>query len=119
MDGNDLSTVGVTYDISSASCKRDLTYELETVRNIEIHFINKESNDTKVQDGKIVEDLLLVLDKISVDNIDLIGDLPLISVYRDLNGTVHQTHNYITFKGCMSIKIHKNLLYNKWLANHC
>ena len=119
VDGNNLSTVGVAHDISTNRCRRDLTYDLDTVRNIEIHFVNKDPNDTKVQDNKIVEDLLLVLDKISIDDIDLVGDLPLISVYRNTDGTVHRTHNYITFNGCMYIKIHKNLLFNKWLANHC
>jgi hypothetical protein len=114
-----MSTVGVSHEISPASCRRDLTYNLDAVHQIKIHFVNKEPNDTKVQDGTIVEDLLLVLDKLSVDDIDLVGDLPLISVYRDLDGTVYRTHNYITFNGCMTIKIHKNLLYNKWLSNHC
>ena len=119
VDGTDLPIAGIAQDISSYQCKRDLTYDLETVSNIEIHFVNKDPNDTKVQDNKIVEDLLLIIDKMSIDDIDLINDLSRISVYRDLNKTVHHTYNYITFNGCIVIKIHKNLLYNKWLANHC
>jgi hypothetical protein len=119
VDGVSLPIGGTTSVVSGDQCRRDLTYKLDTVNKIEIHFTNKEHTDTRVKDDKIVEDLLIIIDKFLIDGIDVASDLSRISFYKDIDGAVHRTGNYITFNGCMTIKIHKNILYHKWLVNHC
>lgn len=119
VDKVSLPITGTVTDVSQNCCQRELCYEFDNIEKIEIHFTNKNPQDTKVVDKKIVEDLLLIIDKISIDEIDLLSNLASMSVYKDSAGNIHKTHNYITFNGCMIIKIHKNLLYNKWLVNHC
>ena len=73
-------------------------------KTIKVILLNKEPFDTVVIDG------------LSIDNISLYNELSKISVYKDLQDKIWQTNGYITFNGCMTIKIHKNLLYTKWLA---
>ena len=90
--------------------------ELTEINDIEVHLLNKESNDTKLVDNEIVEDLLLIIEKIDIDGIDLTNKLSKIANYVDTAGKRHYTHTYITFNGCMKIRIHKNLLYTDWLA---
>ena len=119
IDGINLPIDGTTTIISPDQCRRDLTYKLDAINKIEIHFTNKEHQDTKVKDDKIIEDLLIIIDKFLVDGIDIVSDLSRISSYKDIDGVIHRTNNYITFNGCMIIKIHKNILYHKWLVNHC
>jgi hypothetical protein len=118
VDGISLPIDGTTTVVAPDQCRRDLTYAVDTIDKIEIHFTNKEPNDTQVKDDKIVEDLLIIIDKFLIDGIDIASDLSRISFYKDNNGVVHRTGNYITFNGCMTIKIHKNVLYHKWLVNH-
>lgn len=91
-------------------------YESEDLQEIEIHFLNKEPGDTKVVNGEITEDLLLVIEQLSIDGLDLTNKISKISNYVDTEGKRHYTHTYITFNGCMKIKMHKNLLYTDWLA---
>lgn len=85
-------------------------------KTIKVILLNKEPFDTVVIDNKIVEDLMVIIDGLSIDNISLYNELSKISVYKDLQDKIWQTNGYITFNGCMTIKIHKNLLYTKWLA---
>lgn len=92
-------------------------YNSNNVGRVQIELFNKGSNDTKVIDDKIVEDLLVIVDSFKIDGIDLTNNLSKISVYKDANGAIHKTHGYITFNGCMTIKVHKNILYTNWLAN--
>jgi len=92
---------------------------LQHINDIEIHFINKESNDTRTDShGKIIEDLLLVVEKIEIDSIDLTNKLGKITVYKDRQGRRHHTFNYITFNGIYKIKIHNNPLYTEWLCSY-
>ena len=97
------------------------SYELlfDDINNVDINFLNKEDFDTKVDhEGKIVEDMFIIVEKISIDHIDLTNKLHKISVYKDHTGKVHRSFNYIAFRGNFKIKIHKNLLYTDWLAGY-
>ena len=104
-------------EIDSVTQLVDYRANYSEISTVEIELLNKESNDTKVIDEKITEDLLIVVNKLSIDQIDLINKLSKISVYKDYQGNVHRTHTYITFNGIMTIKLHKNLLYTDWLAS--
>lgn len=95
-------------------------YEITSAdfRDIEIKFLNKLPDDTKLnQQGEIVEDLLLVIDRIMIDQVDLTNKLHKISLLQDHQGKIYRTFNYITFNGSYKIKIHRNLLYTEWLAS--
>jgi hypothetical protein len=96
----------------------DYRFECEEVHSIKISLVNKEPGDTKVSsDGTITEDLYLVIDKITVDQIDLTNKISKISSYVGTDGQVRQTHGYISFNGSVTIKIHKNLLYTDFLSS--
>jgi hypothetical protein len=98
--------------------KKNIVYEFfdNDIDTITLELLNKEPNDTKVVDGKIVEDLLIIIDKISIDNINLTDNLRKMSVYKNDKESFN-TNGYITFNGTITIKIHKNLLYNNWLCS--
>ena len=91
-------------------------HEFDTIERITIELLNKAGDDTKIVDGKITEDLLIFISRLAIDQLDLLDKLSKISVYKDTNNQVHRTHAYITFNGVMTIKIHKNVLYNNWLS---
>jgi len=97
----------------------DYTMLLPDIHMIDIRLLNKEPSDTQVDaDGNIVQDLLIVIDKLQIDHVDLVNKLDKISVYRGDQGQVYRTFNYITFNGSYQIKIHHNLLYTEWLASY-
>lgn len=92
---------------------------LPDIKNIDIKLLNKCSSDTKVDsDGKITEDLMLIIEEFFIDHVDLKNKLDKISVFKDVHNTVHRTFNYITFNGTFKIKIKNNLLYTEWMASH-
>lgn len=92
---------------------------LQDIYDVEIHFINKDADDTRIgSKGEITEDLLLVLEKIKIDSIDLTNKLGKITVYKDRQGRRHHTFNYITFNGIYKIKIHNNPLYTDWFCSY-
>lgn len=97
--------------------KYNLTFD--QINTVDLCLLNKQPGDTKIdQQGKIIEDLLIIIDKIQIDHVDLTNKLSKISVYKDLQGQVHKTFNYVTFNGTYTIKLHKNLLYTEWLSSH-
>jgi hypothetical protein len=102
-------------DIDTSKKRVDYNVSADSIHQVTIELLNKCPSDTKVVDGVIIEDLLLIVDQIAVDNIDLTNMLSKISVYKGNNNQIYRTHSYITFNGKMTIKIHKNLLYTNWL----
>jgi hypothetical protein len=98
--------------------KKNIVYEFEdhNIHTIKLELLNKEPNDTKVVDDKIVEDLLIIVDKIVVDSLNLTDNLRKMSVYKN-DKEAFNTNGYITFNGTITIKIHKNLLYNNWVCS--
>lgn len=117
---------GLPLDVECTITKHDDLVEmhefetsLQDIHNVEIHFINKDADDTRISSkGEITEDLLLVLEKIKIDSIDLTNKLGKITVYKDRQGNRHHTFNYITFNGIYKIKIHNNPLYTEWLCSY-
>jgi hypothetical protein len=116
VDGSPVDPISVE-PVEPLRQKIQYTVTRPDIESITIELVNKESNDTVVIDGTITEDLFLTVDQLVIDDIDLLNNLSKISVYKDRDGNVHRTYNYISFKGVMTIKIHKNLLYTNWLAN--
>lgn len=75
-------------------------------------------DDTRLDaDGQIIEDLLLVIDKLQIGDVDLTNKIDKISLYRGEQGQVYRTFNHITFNGVFRIKVHGNALYTEWLAS--
>jgi hypothetical protein len=116
INGTELTTPLLTTVIDGKQ-RVDYRVEVENISNITIDLLNKEPGDTKVVDGKITEDLLIIIDRLAIDQFDLLPKLSKISIYKDTNNVVHRTHAYITFNGRMTIKIHKNVLYNNWFSS--
>lgn len=116
VDGQELTAPVRVTELEERKELIDYEHECDQIEKITIELLNKGDNDTKVVDDKIVEDLLIIISRLSVDQLDLMDRLSKISVYKDLKNQVHRTHAYITFNGTMTIKIHKNVLYNNWLS---
>lgn len=87
-------------------------YEIETTKlsNLSVSLLNKESNDTKLVDDKIVEDLYVAIEDFSVDDINLKNKINSISSYLNENN-VSKTYGFLGFNGTMTLKVHHNLLY--------
>lgn len=106
--------------VSIAPFKNEHRYDisLDYVDTIKVVFFGKEEHDTKIDNnGKIVEDLFLTIEKFSIDNFDFLSKLSKISTYRGNNGSMYNTFNYMSFNGTITIKIHKNILYTDWLSS--
>jgi hypothetical protein len=114
---NGLEAVPTVTDIDESKKRADFTVSADSFHKITIEFLNKGPNDTKVVNGVITEDLLLIVDRIAIDNIDLTNKLSKISVYKGNDNQIYRTHSYITFNGKMVIKIHQNVLYTNWLSS--
>ena len=65
--------------------KKNIVYEFmaDDIDTIKLELLNKDPNDTKVIDEKIVEDLLIIIDKVMVDHVNLTDKLRKISVYKN------------------------------------
>jgi hypothetical protein len=99
--------------------RHDYTLMFPDVSRINIQFLNKEPGDTQVdQNGNIIQDMLIVVNRLCVDHVDLTNKIDKITVYKDTSGQVHKTFNYLAFNGDYQIKIHKNLLYTEWLSSY-
>lgn len=115
---NDIELVNPVSVTDLEPFKKSIVYEFiaDEINTIKLELLNKDPSDTKVVDDKIVEDLLVIIDKIFVDHVNLIDNLKKISVYKNDKESFN-TNGYITFNGVITIKIHKNLLYNSWVSS--
>lgn len=116
VDDTELIAPSVVEDLEPRKKNFIYTADFDNVKKITIELLNKEPSDTVVVDGKIVEDVLLIINQLKIDHLDLINNLSKISVYKT-NNEVFRTNGYITFNGTITIKIHKNLLYSSWLSS--
>ena len=67
------------------------------VHQIELMLLNKDSNDTIVQDGQIVEDLYVVLKEFKINSISFMENLDQISEYSDWSGNPIKTNGWMSF----------------------
>lgn len=119
INGSPITQACVITQIDDSHERHNYAISVPEIQIIDIKFLNKEPNDTKLnQDGGIVEDLLIVIDQLQIDHVDLTDKINKISIYRGDQGQVYRTFNYITFNGSYQIKIHRNLLYTEWLASY-
>jgi hypothetical protein len=73
---------------------------------IKIEFLNKTNRDTKVINGKIVEDLAVVIEKIDYKGYNLITHWDLTSSYvTETNEQIKNTHGFLAFKGTVTLDI--------------
>lgn len=117
VDGVELADPSMVEDSELHRKNFIYTADFDDIKKITIQLLNKEHGDTIVVDDKIVEDVLLIIEQLRIDHLDLINNLSKISVYKNKNNEVFKTNGYITFNGTITIKIHKNLLYNSWLSS--
>jgi len=117
VNGDEISPAPVAVQQVDHDRKRvDFEIPVDELHTVQLELLNKGPTDTKVVDEKITEDLLVIIENLTVDGINLTNQISKISVYKDLNGQIHKTYGYLAFNGTMTIKIHKNLLYTNWLS---
>jgi hypothetical protein len=69
-------------------------------------------------DGNITEDLNLIIENLAIDGIDMTTKIPKISHYKGENGEIYTgVYNFMSFRGCMTLKFRENLLYADWLSS--
>jgi hypothetical protein len=117
VNGDEIVPVPVAVQQVDQDRKRiDFEIPVDYLDTVQLELLNKGPTDTKVVDGKITEDLMVIIENLTVDCINLTNQISKISVYKDLHGQVHKTYGYLAFNGTMIIKIHKNILYTNWLS---
>ena len=67
------------------------------VHKITVQLLNKEENDTILENNQIVDDLYVIVKDVIIDNISFTKDLNKISSYTDPNGNMLQTQGWISF----------------------
>lgn len=79
-------------------------------RCFDIEFLNKARNDTKVENGKIVGDLAVVIKRIDYRNFDFLANIDELGTYITYdNQTVLDTNGFMAFAGTFKFKIQKPL----------
>lgn len=73
---------------------------------IEISFLNKSNKDTKVVNGKIVDDLAVIVEKLDYRGYNFHPYLKHISKYIDQHGNeIKDTHGFMAFNGTLTINL--------------
>ena len=67
------------------------------VHQIELLFLNKDRNDTVLENDKIVDDLYVVLEDLKINNISFLNKLDMISTYTDWEGNFISTNGWLSF----------------------
>lgn len=58
---------------------------------------NKDGNDTIIEDGKIVDDLYVVIKDLKINSISFLENIDLISEYTDWSGNPIKTNGWLSF----------------------
>ena len=80
---------------------------------LEVVFLNKIANDTKIDNqGNIVEDLCVIVDSLSIDNIDVSHDCKRHGIYTTQDQTVESTHGFLHKNGVFCYKFVCPIFYH-------
>ena len=89
---------------------------------LEVIFTNKSESDTKIdKDGKIIQDLSVIIDTLTVDEIDISNNCKQYGVYTTQNNTIENTHGFLHKNGVFCYNFttpifyhlrNKNLIHN-------
>lgn len=88
----------------------------EQPKKITIQFVNKDPRDTKVVNGKVVEDLSILIEDIVVGGISLATIKDKFGIYKTEEGKILKTYGYMGFNGMYTFKFRYNPLYMKTLC---
>jgi len=97
------------------------------VHRIDLLMFNKEVTDTVVEDGKIVDDMYVVIEDLKINNISFMDKIDTISAYTDCEGNQISTHGWLSFPTPYVITLqtpgyffNRNLalLGNNWQKNY-
>lgn len=88
----------------------------EQPKKITIQFVNKDARDTKVVNGKVVEDLSMIIEDIVVGGINLTTTKDKFGIYKTEEGKILKTYGYMGFNGTYTFKFRYNPLYMKTLC---
>ncbi len=67
------------------------------VHTFELTLLNKLSNDTVLEDGKIIDDLYVVIEDLKINNISFANNLDQIASYTDWNGNIVSTNGWLSY----------------------
>ncbi len=67
--------------------------------------MNKENNDTILENNKIVDDLYVIVKDIIINNINFTKELNKISLYTGPDGNILQTQGWISFGSPFEITV--------------
>lgn len=75
------------------------------IHKITVQLLNKNNNDTILENNKIIDDLYVIVKDVIINNINFTRDLNKISSYTDPDGNVLQTQGWISFCNPFEITI--------------
>lgn len=83
-----------------------------------INFLNKKGSDTIVENNLIIGDVVIVIKKIIIEDIDFSDKINLLFEYKDNYGAKYQTSGFMHVSGTMSMNIRKNIMYTHWITSY-
>jgi hypothetical protein len=92
--------------------------EYKELKSLEIRLLNKEPNDTIVKDGKIIEDVALIISNIVIQGIDFSSKIGKIFKYTDNKNELLQTYGFMHVNGSMIFELDQNILYTDWITSY-
>jgi hypothetical protein len=97
---------GVIDAVLEQSGDTTISFNVPTgIHNITIQLLNKTDGDTILQDGKIVDDLYVIIKDCIIDDISFTTSLNNISTYAGPDGTPLQTQGWISFSSPFNITL--------------
>jgi hypothetical protein len=74
------------------------------IHDLSLNFNNKEVNDTIIVNGKIVEDLAIIVDDIVINDISFKSEIDKFSLYTDWDGNLINTYGWLSFPTAFKMK---------------
>ena len=83
-----------------------------------INFLNKKGSDTIVKNDQIIGDVMIIIKKIIIEDIDFSNKINLLFEYKDNYNIKYQTSGFMHVSGAMSMNIKKNIMYTNWITSY-
>jgi hypothetical protein len=101
-----VSCPGAIDEVLEQDGAQEISFDLPTgVHKITLQLLNKENNDTILENNKIVDDLYVIVKDIIINNINFTKELNKISLYTGPDGNILQTQGWISFGSPFEITV--------------
>jgi hypothetical protein len=118
LNGNNVELTPVITIVSEEKEIHEYSLSYNELTSFVIDFLNKKGSDTLVENNLIIGDVVIVIKKIIIEDIDFSDKINLLFEYKDNYGTKYQTSGFMHVSGTMSMNIRKNIMYTHWITSY-